>query len=393
MKIKIHKHLNYYSTQDPTKDSKPMSIRDLCNEIKEEKLTIPIYQTYLRWGVEKYIALFNFQLSGKAAVSPISINIIDKIEYAVQQLTLIERSEISSDRIIGKFSLNDGQQRLSCNYMAYIDHQDLKTVVLDLTKGKFIINNKALRPSQIPVGILYNSDDSVFEDYLSERQQFKDFKTQSLLVKIRNKHFGYFYTVNFAKDLTQAEQEQWFEVLNNAGTRVTGLHLNMTEMLLKGIDFYKECASVIYEKLYDSDFEHLFYVKTTEISAPFAMLNSSYEKFFNKEHVLSFSPIPSDAKGSRISSLEPDEIHKIISITNDAVGRALEFIEENKLKKPDKMDYISYLAGAFSFVGTKNLTDTQKDRIIEWYNLEKFDYKGDNLERRKSFDNLLKIIL
>lgn len=56
------------------------------------------------------------------------------------------------------------------------------------------------------------------------------------------------------------------------------------------------------------------------------------------------------------------------------------------------MDYISYLAGAFSFVGTKNLTDTQKSRIIDWYNSEQFDYKGDNLERRKSFNNLLKIV-
>ncbi len=392
MKIRIHKELSSYSTLDPTKDSQSVSIRDLCKDIQKKKLTIPIYQTYLRWGSEKLIALFNFQLSGKAAVSPISINKIDNTEHAVQQLTLIEREEIPSDSIRGKLSLNDGQQRLSCNYMAFINHEELKCIVLDLSKGKFVLNDKKLRQSQIPVGILYNRDSLIFQEHIQKNKQFNDIEIQTLLIQIRGKHFGYYYTVNYAKDLTKAEQEKWFEVLNNAGTRVTGLHLDMTEMLLKGIDFYKDCANPIKECLIDFDLENLFYVKTTEVSAPFAMLNASYEKYFNKKHVLSFSPIPSDAKGGRISSLEPHEINEIILITNKAVEHALTFIDENKLKKPNKMDYVSYLTGAFSFVEPKDLTHKQKNEIITWYNAEKFEYKGDNLERRKSFRNLLSIV-
>ena len=391
MAIKVNQELNFYATSDPTKESKPVAIRDLCEDVKSEKLTIPIYQTYLRWSVEKYIALFNFQLLGKAAVSPISINVIEDPSFATQQLTLIDRQKISSDRIKGKLSLNDGQQRISCNYMAFIDHQDLKCIVLDLSKGKFVYNTKQLRTSQIPVGVLYNDNDDVFSSYIEENKQFQPFKIQSLLMKIRTKHFGYFYTVNYAKDLSQREQEDWFEVLNNAGTRVTGLHLHMTEMLAKGIDFYKDCSIVIYDKFCESDLEHLFFVKTTETSAPFSMLNASYEKHFNKKHKLSFSPIPSDAKGALMGSLEADDIKAIILMTISSVERALQFIEENELPLPDKIDYVSYLAGAFSFIGDNALSQMQIDGFIDWYKKENFEYKGDNFQRRQSFETLVNL--
>jgi hypothetical protein len=74
MAIKIYKDLGKYVDFDPTKESNPRAIRDLCSKIEEGEIVLPIFQTYIRWQIDKTIDLLNFQLRGKAAVSPISIN-------------------------------------------------------------------------------------------------------------------------------------------------------------------------------------------------------------------------------------------------------------------------------------------------------------------------------
>lgn len=48
----------------------------------------------------------------------------------------------------GQYSVVDGQQRLTTNFKAYINHEDFRNIVLDLGKGVFtqvqgeIRNNK-----------------------------------------------------------------------------------------------------------------------------------------------------------------------------------------------------------------------------------------------------------
>ena len=39
----------------------------------------------------------------------------------------------------GQFSVVDGQQRLTTNYKAFCNNDDLRDIVLDLGSGKFVI--------------------------------------------------------------------------------------------------------------------------------------------------------------------------------------------------------------------------------------------------------------
>ncbi len=390
MAIRINKNLEKFSTFDPTKESKPMSLGNLCKDIEENKLTLPIFQTYIRWKIEKSINLLNFQLSGKAAVSPISINIIENKDLAVPQVSFIERELINNDDILGKNSVNDGQQRLSCNYKAYTDHEDFKCVVLDITTGEFTINTGVLKKSQIPVGKLYNKDPKVFAQYLKENKELQVFEVQNLLTRVRNKFLGYYYTVNYARDLTEEEQREWFEVLNLAGSRITGVEIELTSMLVKGVDFYNEYAEKFGEKLRESSFDKLFVFKATEISIPLASLNPAYEILKGKEHTSNFSPIPSDAKANIISKLDKNDIRQIFCMTLEALEWAIEFIEDNNLNEPERIDYLTYLLGAFIYIGKKEINAKQKNYLIKMYNEVEFTNK-DNGERRRIFEKLIKV--
>lgn len=390
MAIKINKKLEYFSTFDPTKESKPISLGNLCKDIEDGKLTLPIFQTYIRWKIEKSIDLLNFQLSGKAAVSPISINIIENKEFAVPQVTFIDRLRVENDSIAGKHSVNDGQQRLSCNFKAYTDNEEFKCIVLDITSGKFVLNPGAVKKCQIPVGKLYNKDSKVFENYLKEHKELQVFEIQNLLTKIRNKFLGYYYTVNYAKDLTEEEQRVWFEVLNLAGSKVTDVEVSLTEMLIKGVDYYKEYANKFAEKLRESSLENLFVIKATEVSIPLAALNPAYEILMKREHKNNLSVIPSDAKANLISKLNKEEIRNIFSITLKSLDYVIDFIETHDLKEPERIDYITYLLGAFVYIGSNEINDKQRAFLEEWYNNVEFA-KKDNGERRRMFEELIKI--
>ncbi|MGM9533779.1 MAG: hypothetical protein ACI3VR_00930 [Intestinibacter sp.] len=391
MAIKINKKLEKDAAFDPTKESKPISLGNLCKFIEEGKMTLPIFQTYIRWKIENCIELLNFQLSGKAAVSPISVNIIENKELAVPQVTFINRELIcDKENIVGKESVNDGQQRLSCNYKAYIDHDDFKCIVLDISLGKFILNTGAIKKSQIPVGKLYNKDYTVFKQYLKEHKELQDLDVQDILTRIRNKFLGYYYTVNYARDLTEAEQQEWFRVLNVAGSTVTKVQVNLTEMLIKGVDYYKEYADIFVEILKSSGFGRLLVIKATEVSIPLAALNPAYEVITGKEHKSNFSPIPSDVKANAISKLTKEEIRAIIKMTLEGLEKAIEFIEENTLNHPHRIDYITYMTGLFVYIGKEEINNTQKKCLIEWYNTVEFS-KKDNGERRKIFEDLINI--
>ncbi|MCY7755673.1 hypothetical protein MOC99_18340 [Bacillus haynesii] len=391
MTITINKKLDYFSSFDPTKESKPISLGNLCRDIEEGRLTLPIFQTGIRWKVEKSIELLNFQLTGKAAVAPISINVIENKDIAVPQVRFISRDLVPDGELAGKHSVNDGQQRLSCNYKAYTDHDEFRNVVLDITTGKFVLNSSTMRKSQIPVGKLYNKDPKIFEKFVHDNPEMQSFEVQSLLTRIRNKFLSYYYTVNYAKDLSEDEQRKWFEVLNLAGSKVTETEVYLTEMLVKGVDYYKEYAEKFGDKLKESGFDGLFVKKATEISIPLAALNPAYEILKQRQHSPNFSPMPSDVKASLISKLKAEELRTIFEWTLEALDKVLAFIESKHLVKPKRIDYITYLLGAFVFLGKSKLNESQENFLIEWYGNVEFS-KKDNGIRRKIFDNLIEVV-
>ncbi|MDQ0882874.1 hypothetical protein [Peribacillus sp. V2I11] len=391
MAITINKKLDYFSSFDPTKESKPMSLGNLCKDIEEGRLTLPIFQTGIRWKVEKSVELLNFQLTGKAAVAPISINVIENKVIAVPQVKFISRDLVPEEEMTGKNSVNDGQQRLSCNYKAYTDDDEFRNVVLDITTGKFVLNSGTMRKSQIPVGKLYNKDPKVFEKFVRDNSEMQTFDVQSLLTRIRNKFLAYYYTVNYAKDLSEEEQREWFEVLNLAGSKVTDTEIHLTEMLVKGVDYYKDYAEKFGEKLKESGFDGLFVQKATEISIPLAALNPAYEIIKQKSHSANFSPMPSDVKASLMSKLKAEELRTIFSWTLDALDKALAFIELKQLAEPKRIDYLTYLLGAFVVLQNAELNEAQENFLVEWYEDVEFA-KKDNGVRRKIFDDLIEVV-
>ncbi|WP_439948803.1 GmrSD restriction endonuclease domain-containing protein [Bacillus subtilis] len=391
MVIKINKKLDYFSSFDPTKESKPISLGNLCKDIEEGRLTLPIFQTGIRWKVEKSIELLNFQLTGKAAVAPISINVIENKNIAVPQVKFISRDLVPEEELSGKHSVNDGQQRLSCNYKAYTDDEEFRNVVLDITTGKFLLNSGTMRKSQIPVGKLYNKDPKVFEEFVRNNPEMQVFEVQSLLTRIRNKFLAYYYTVNYAKDLSEEEQREWFEVLNLAGSKVTETEVHLTEMLVKGVDYYRDYAEKFGDKLKESGLDGLFVQKATEISVPLAALNPAYEIIKQKPHSANFSPMPSDVKASLISKLKAEELRTIFSWTLEALDKALVFIESKGLFEPKRIDYLTYLLGAFVVLGNAELNPAQEDFLVDWYENVEFA-KKDNGVRRKIFDDLIAVV-
>ena len=143
--MKINKQLMAAVNLDPTRDSRPERIVDLCNQIKNDRLTLPLYQRDMSWTLQKCIDLLNYQMLGKSPVSAISLNIIDDTETnIVPQVSFIER-EILSNIKPGHRSVVDGQQRLTTNYKVYCNHPDIQSIVLDLGKGKFVSDDEANR--------------------------------------------------------------------------------------------------------------------------------------------------------------------------------------------------------------------------------------------------------
>ncbi|WP_458124722.1 GmrSD restriction endonuclease domain-containing protein [Paenibacillus sp. Z3-2] len=384
--VKVNKDLAKYVDFDPTKESVTRSLRELCSDIEKEAIVLPIFQTYIRWQIEKSIALLNFQLRGFAAVSPISINRIRQKGNVGIQISFIDRFELGPEQILNKDSIIDGQQRLTCNYKAYIGHQDFNNVYFDISIGKFLLNFEAPKNSQVPVGVLYNKDPQVLEKFISERSLLQPFNISNMLNKVRNKFMSYYYIVNIAYDLTEKQQLEWFEVLNLAGTKVTGVQVELTEMLVKGVDFYSEYTDKFLERLREADMSDLLVQKSTEISIPLALLNPAIEVFRgDASHKLNFCPFPSDVKASLISKFEADNIRNIIDIALEGLDKAIAFIEEN-LDIPERIDYVTYLAGAFMYIGERD--DFDRDHLIKWYKSIDFLDKS-NTERREIFEELI----
>ena len=388
--MNINKKLRDAAGYNPTKESRQLSIFDLCKMIDDQSLSLPLYQRDLSWTTEKCISLLNYQLLGKAPVSPISINVINDASNSVPQVSFITREIIESYER-GQYSVVDGQQRLTTNYKAYSDDESFKDIVLDLGVGEFVRRKEVLRTNQIPVGCLMNRDDTVLFDFVNSHKAFsQDPNTLNLLLQIKNKIKNYNYTINSAKDLSEDEQIQWFEVLNNAGSRVTVIQMRFSKLKAHGIDIYTQYTNVYKDTVIDSGYEAFFTPYTTNVSFPIAALNPAYEVLVSQgRHQNNFAPIPSDTKENQLCNLKPSVLSECFEITLKSLEHALTFINDNDLKRPDRIDYINYLVGYFVF-HEYPLSKEQAEKLIEWYNNVSFTNKS-NTKRREIYSQLLNL--
>ena len=387
----INKDLVKAAGYNPTKESRQKAIFEMCELIEKGEISLPLYQRDLSWTLKKAISLLNYQLLGKSPVSPISINVINNLESSVPQVTFIDR-EIIDDIVRGQISVVDGQQRLTTNYKAYINHDDFKTIVLDLGKGEFIKFDEQPRNNQIPVGVLLNKDDTVLFEYTKKHRSLNNPQVINLLLQVKNKMKSYNYTINQAVDLTEDEQIDWFEVLNNAGSRVSIIQMRFSKLKAHGIDIYTQYTNVYKEKMYERGYDDFFTPQKTNVSYPVAALNPAYEIIMGKEHNSNFAPMPSDTKENQLCNLcgqGPDKLVKCFEITLEAMDKALDFISEHNLKKPSRVDYVNYLLGYFVF-HKEELDDNTVEKLINWYNTVDFRNKSKS-NRRKIFSDLLKL--
>ncbi|MCM3635297.1 DUF262 domain-containing protein [Paenibacillus camelliae] len=377
---------------NPTKKTHQMDIATMCEKIKANKITLPLYQRDLSWTFQKAIDLFNFQLFGKAPVAPISINeISNSSEEDVPQISFLNRELIPHTQIRGDHqSVVDGQQRLTTNFKAYVNHESFRNIVLDFSRGTFRVVEGAITKSQIPVGILLNEKEKVLMDYLQQKGTFNALFATA--IRVRTKIRSYNYTINIAENLTEEEQIEWFEVLNNAGSRVTALQMSFSKLKVHNLDIYVDYTEPFRQKIYEFGYEELFSPFTTNVSYPIAALNPAYEVIEKQGiHNTNYAPIPSDTKEAVLTKLDMDKFRSIIQLTLDSLEKALSFIEQNELKeKITRMDYILYLVGYFSFMESNEFTSDVETKLIEWVNTVDFVNKS-NSARREIFTELLEI--
>src|SRR5690625_926861 len=219
MKININERLKKSANYDPTKETINKSLAQLCKDVEDKKLIMPIFQRGLSWTTQKKVELYNFQLNGLAPVAPISINRIGLESLEMPHIEVLTRSPVPEPSL-QSHSVMDGQQRITTNFQAYINDESIRGVVLDIGRGYFRNIEEEIKRNQIPVGILYNKDPEVYNAYLEKKKLTNDPSILSLLSQIRTKFLNYFYIINFAENLTGEEQIEWFDVLNLAGNKV-----------------------------------------------------------------------------------------------------------------------------------------------------------------------------
>lgn len=390
--MRIHQKIEAASGFNPTKKTHQMDIATMCGKIKNNKITLPLYQRDLSWTLQKAVDLFNFQLFGKAPVAPISINeISNDADNYVPQVSFLNRELISSSEIKGDHqSVVDGQQRLTTNFKAYINDDNFRNIVLDFSRGVFRIVEGNILKSQIPVGILFNEDENVLIKYLQEKGTFTELFASS--IRVRTKIRSYNYTINIAENLTEDQQIEWFEVLNNAGSRVTALQMSFSKLKLHNLDIYTDYTNPFKEKVNEYGFEELFSPFTTNVSYPIAALNPAYEVIEkNSNHNTNYAPIPSDTKEAILTRLEVDSLKLIIELTLSSLENALEFINANELQTYiSRMDYILYLTGFFAYQKNHQLESQKAEKLIEWVETVNFTNQT-NSDRREIFSDLLNL--
>ncbi|MEI3605389.1 DUF262 domain-containing protein [Pseudogracilibacillus sp. SE30717A] len=390
--MRVHSKVEDATSFNPTKKTHQMDIATMCERIRDNKITLPLYQRDLSWSLSKAVDLFNFQLFGKAPVSPISINeISNDSDNIVPQVAFLNRQLFPLSNIKGDHqSVVDGQQRLTTNFKAYINHETFRNIVLDISRGTFRIVEDHIKRGQIPVGILFNEDENVLINYLQEKGTFKELF--AILIRVRTKIRSYNYTINIAENLTEDEQIEWFEVLNNAGSRVTALQMSFSKLKIHNLDIYTDYTDPFKEKILEYGFEELFTPFTTNVSYPIAALNPAYEVIDkNGIHNTNYAPIPSDTKEAILTRLDINILKSIIDLTLNSLELALEFINNNELQQYiSRMDYILYLTGFFAYQKNEKLEQQKEKKLIEWVETVNFTNQS-NSSRREIFSNLLRL--
>lgn len=385
--MRINKGLMSAATFDPTKRTSQMTVAEMCRKIEIDVISLPLYQRDISWTLQKCIDLLNYQLWGKAPVSPISINVINKVDDAVPQVSFINR-EIISTVERGQYSVVDGQQRLTTNYKAFCNHEDFRNLVLDLGKGEFSEVRDSLRANQIPVGILLNKEDGALFEYAKSKRGLNAPDVLAVLLQVRSKMKNYNYTINSAEDLTEDQQIEWFEVLNNAGSRVSIIQMRFSKLKAHGIDIYKQYTNLYRTRMFEAGYEDFFTPQKTNVSYPVAALNPAFEIITKKQHSGNYAPIPSDTKENQLCNLLPEQLSRCFSMTLDALDRTLDFINDSELPRLSRIDYINYLLGYFIF-HSGDLTDVDKEKLIEWIDSVDFTNKS-NSQRRDIFSSLIR---
>lgn len=384
--------LRQYGSFNPTQKNHTQHMESLCKNIEAGNIVLPIFQTGLRWTQEKNVALLNFILKSKAPVSPISMNVIGTKEKAVEQVFFINR-DLIKENLLYKQSVIDGQQRLTCLYKAYINHESFHNIVFDVSRVTFQMINKPIKDYQIPVGILLNKLDTEFYQYMNSNPFLKKDIIKDGVLSVRKKFYGYSFIINLSEDLDEKEQISWFEVLNSAGSKVSSIEMKFAKILVQDIDVFPEYINPFNEKVINEGWGNLFSKKKTEVSMPIAALNPAYEVIIRQSnHLFNCSPIPSDENTDQLVKLEPDVLRKLFRLTLDALDFSIDFIKNNNLKKPKRMDYITFLMGIFIFNGSSTLNESQINKLINWYKNVSFRNRTHE-DRRKEYDTLLKDVV
>ncbi len=371
---------------NPTKRSQTMTIADLSERIENGSLTVPLYQRGLSWNDAKAIALFNYQLFGKAPVAPISLNEIGTNDD-VPQLSFISRDEITGNNQ-GKLSVVDGQQRLTTNYKAYSNDESFSSIVFDFTQAKFKkANNGKANKSQVPVGILFNKNQQVLTNYIYEHYSPNEATNLfPLLVGIRTKILNYSYTIHIADNMAENEQIEWFEVLNNAGSKVSLIELALSKLKMHDFDIYSGFITPYKDMVKDYGFDELFSPFSSNVSYPIASLNPAFEYLLRDGvHSKNYAPIPSDTKENMLLKLSKEQLDEISKLTLKALKEALDFIFDYQLQNNIKtMQYVMYLTGYFIF----QKGNIQKDKLAKWVKEVSFDNLS-NGKRRSIYNELI----
>lgn len=358
----------------------------MCSDIESGLITLPLYQRDLSWNISKAVALFNYQMFGKAPVAPISMNQIGDTN-SIPQISFIKRERLSDDEVHGNLSIVDGQQRLTTNYKAYINDVSFKNIVLDVTKAQFKEIKKKPRENQIPVGILLNKNQSLIRDYLDDLGTIDEL--YPALLEVRSKMTNYNYTVHIARNLNEDEQIEWFDVLNTAGSRVTGIQLAFSKIKLHDFDIYTNYVEPYKEQLNSFGLDELMTPFTTKVSYPIVSLNPAFEVMFNqRRHSANYAPIPSDTKENALVKLSKDQLEDLCNLTLRGLERALNLVYNNGLADSvKKIDYVLYLTGYFIF-NDNDLTDETQNKLVSWIRDVDFVNKT-NKERRDLYSDLL----
>ena len=390
-------HLEEMASYNPASRSMDMTIEEICKLIQKKRIVIPSYQRDMVWTIPKCVDLLNYQLLGKAPVAAVSMNQINDKYCEVPQYSFIGRAYVCGepgvyhqrtlDVIEPEFpiySIIDGQQRFTTNYKAFIDSPDFLKIALDLSIGKFRIA-EPFEPNIFPAGKLYNESYEIFYDYLQQNFEPQDY---SLLNSIRSKFMSYKYHVNLANDMDLDEQVEWFIKLNNAGTSVSEVQLNISKLKLRQIDVYNLYVRPFIQKIKDADLYDIIPQAKAQASIPIACLNPMFEILNgHTSHKTNYSPIPSDEKTSAIVNFSHDQIVDCFDSTLAALDKTLKFYHRVGIA-PQRFEYVSFLVGYFILVVKDGSPDDK--RLVEWFRSTNFRDKT-NTQKREIYTNLLEL--